>query len=56
MKNNKKIVGQVLAVDMLPGSTMGSFLTYEVIDSLKRAVSMYRWFKKNTGKMLIIRT
>ena len=56
MKNNKKITGQVLAINMLPGSTTGRFLTYEPIDALKRAVSMYRRFKNKTGKMLIIRT
>ena len=56
MKNNKKVIGQVLAINMLPGSTTGRFLTYKPIDALKRAVSMYRRYKKKTGKTLIIRT
>ena len=53
---NKIIIGQVLAINMLQGSTMGRFLTYEPIDALKRVVLMYRRYKKKTGKMLIIRT
>ena len=55
MKNNK-IIGQVSAINMLPGLTMVRFLTYKPIDALKRAVLIYGRFKKNTGKMLIIRT